>query len=532
MRVLYDLIVKSGRIVSGEGNPWYNSDIGIRNGRIVEIGNLQTEPSDTDIKASGLIVCPGFIDMHSHSDLMWLTKPRCEAKVMQGVTTEVLAQDGLSVAPVRRDHIPLLKGLLSGLLGDPDIEWDWTSFGEYLSRFEHQRISVNVAALVPHGNLRIWAMGMDKRPPSTSELSEMKSLLVRSIGEGGMGLSTGLIYAPCNYAGSGELVELCKVVSKYGGYLAVHMRNEGDELIHSIKEVIEIGEKSGASIHIDHFKVAGKSNWGKAPKILGVCEEARSRGLELTLENYPYTAGSTTLWSLLPPWALEGGFEKTMERLMDRPMRVKMKSEIREGIHRWENIAKEARWDGIKVSSLVSEENNRFIGKNMQEIADALGKDPEDALFDLLVEERGAVSMVFFHMSEEDVRAIMKHPLQMFCTDGLLTSGKPHPRVYGTYPKVLGRYVREEQIMTFEEAIRKMTSYPAQRLGLSDRGIIRIGACADLVVFDPHRIFDNATYEDPCRFPDGIEYVIVNGQVTVERGRHTGILAGKVLRKV
>jgi len=249
------------------------------------------------------------------------------------------------------------------------------------------------------------------------------------------------------------------------------------------------------------------------------------------LEQYPYTAGSTALWILLPPWTLEGGFDKTMERLKDRNMRAKIKREIKEGIPGWENPVEEAGWGEIFVSSLLSEKNKRFIGKSLQEIAETLGKGPEDTLFDLLVEEKGVVSMVIFLMSEEDVRTIMKHRLQMFCTDGLLPPGKSHPRVYGTYPKVLGKYVREEQIMTLEEAIRKMTSYPAQRLRLKDRGAIRIGAAADLVVFDSYRIMDRATYEEPNRYPEGIEYVIVNGQVTVERGKHTGVLAGEVLRR-
>jgi len=527
-----DLIVEGGRIVSGTGNPWYKGDIGVEKDRIIEIGELQDERADTVIDAKRNVVCPGFIDTHSHSDLMWLANPRCEAKVTQGITTEVLAQDGLSGAPVRREHIALVRRLVSGLLGDPDIEWDWTSLGEYLARFEKQGIAVNIASLVPHGNVRIWAMGMEKRAPSPSELSDMKQLVATSMKEGAMGLSTGLIYAPCTYADKQELVELCKVVSELDGYLAVHMRNEGDMVLESMKEVVEVGEQSGASIHIDHFKVSGRSNWGKAGKMLEFAEQARSRGLELTLEQYPYTAGSTMLWALLPPWSLEGGFEKTIERLKDPDMRARMKQEIRDGIPGWEDFVQESGWEGIFVSSLPSEKNKRFVGKNLREIAEALTKHPTDALFDLLIEEKGAVSMVLFIMSEEDVRTIMKHPLQMFCTDGLLPPGKPHPRVYGTYPRVLGKYVREERIIALEEAIRKMTSYPAERLRLRDRGIIKVGAWADLVIFNPDRIADRATYEDPSQYPEGIECVIVNGQVAVKKGEHTGIRAGKVLKRV
>ncbi len=313
-----DLTIIGGRIVNGTGNPWYRGDIGVDKGRIVEIGDLQTERADTVIDAKRHMVCPGFIDTHSHSDLMWLANPRCEAKVMQGITTEVLAQDGLSGAPVRREHVSLVRSLVSGLLGDPDIEWDWTSLGDYLAKFEKQRIAVNVASLVPHGNVRIWAMEMEKRAPSSSELNDMKQLTARSMKEGALGLSTGLIYAPCNYADKQELVELCKVVSEFDGYLAVHMRNEGDLVLESMKEVVEIGEQSGASIHIDHFKVSGKSNWGKSAKMLEFAEQARSRGLELTLEQYPYTAGSTMLWALLPPVGV-GGRIREDHRKVERP---------------------------------------------------------------------------------------------------------------------------------------------------------------------------------------------------------------------
>ncbi len=477
-----------------------------------------------------MILCPGFIDIHSHSDLTWLAHPRCEAKIMQGVTTEVLGQDGLAAAPVKKNHIPLLRRLVTGLLGDPGLEWDWVSIADYLSRFSRVRVSVNIASLVPHGNLRLWAMGMRKRKPTPRELDEMKNLLSLSMNEGACGLSTGLIYAPCSYSTRNELMELCTVVSKQGGYFAIHMRDEADQVLESMHEVIRIGEKTQVPVHINHLKAAGKSNWGKVPHILHLAEQARAKGVELTFEQYPYTAGSTALWALLPPWALEGGFEKTLARLKDPALRERMKKEVREGTAEWSSPVKEAGWDNTIISSLTSKKNRHFLGKSVSSIAASLKKTPEDVLFDLLNEERGAVSIILFIMSEENVRTIMAHPLQMFCTDGLLPPGKPHPRAYGTYPRVLGRYVRKSHDLSIEEAIRKMTSYPAQRLRLADRGIIRVGAWADLVIFDPTTIIDTATYAKPARYPQGIRYVIVNGQVTVEKSHHTGRRSGQVLR--
>lgn len=519
---MFDLVIKGGKVLDGAGNPWFKADIAVAEGRIMEVGDLGTDAKRI-VDAEGLVVAPGFIDTHSHSDLMLIAEPDARQKIMQGITTEVIGQDGLGEAPIREELVEDWRRYLSGLNGDPDIEWGWRSFGEYLDALEKARPATNVAALVGHGNLRLLAMGMENRSPTSSELEEMKETLSASLREGACGMSTGLIYPPCVYAGTGELTELCSVVAGQDGVFVVHIRNEGDRLFESIEEVTAVGRKSGVPVQISHFKASGEKNWGKVVEALGLLEKARKSGVDMTVDQYPYVAGSTFLSSLLPVWMHEGGTQRMLDRLKDAEIRRRLAEDMAEG-----ERGGDWGWSNVIITSVKTEMNKRFEGKNLEQIGEARRQDPLEALFDLVLEEENAATMVSFSMSEEDVRTVMRNSLQMVCTDGIVL-GRPHPRAYGSFPRVLGRYVREG-VLRLEEAVRKMTSMPAQRFGLLDRGIIKPRLSADITVFDPEIVIDTAKYDDPIRFPKGIEYVIVNGEVTVDRGEPIGCRNGKILR--
>jgi N-acyl-D-amino-acid deacylase len=520
---MFDLKIKGGRIVDGAGNSWYPGDVAVTNGRISVVGRVEEEAYDT-IDASGLVVSPGFIDAHSHGDLILISEPEACIKIMQGVTTEIVGQDGLGEAPLTDGTVDMWRRYLSGLNGNPDIGWEWRSLGEYLARLEAARPSVNVASLVGHGNIRLAAMGMENRKPTPAELDEMWRLLDRSLSEGGIGLSTGLIYPPCVYADAYELTELCKVVAAHKGVFVVHMRNEGDRLIDSIDEVVGVGRDSGASVHISHFKTNGRANWGKASQAVERVEGARIGGVDVTFDQYPYTAGSTFLGSLLPPWAHEGGLDNLLARLRDRETRVRLASYLN---HKGDEGSPNE-WDRILITNVRTIRNKRFEGRYLSHIASELGREPAETVLDLVLEEENSVTMATFTMDEGDVRTIMRSPLGMVCSDGIVL-GKPHPRAYGSFPRVAGRYVREG-VLRLEDAIRKMTSYTAQTHGFTDRGLLRPGLAADITIFDPDKIEDMATFENPVQYPRGIEYVIVNGVVTVEHGRYNGSRAGKILR--
>jgi N-acyl-D-amino-acid deacylase len=521
---MLDLLIKGGRIVDGSGNPWYRGDVAVKDGSIFALGDVKSE-AKAMIDASGLVVAPGFIDAHSHGDLVLISQPDAKIKIMQGITTEVVGQDGLGEAPLRDDIVDMWRRYLSGLNGDPDIKWDWRSFKEYLERLEKVGLAVNVASLVGHGNIRLLSMGMDNRQPTPSELEEMKRLLETSIQEGAIGLSTGLIYSPCVYAESAELTELCKVAASYKSVFVVHMRNEGDRLLESINEVVNVGRESGVSVHISHFKSNGRANWGKAPQALAMVEEARQKGVDVTFDQYPYTAGSTFLGSLLPSWAHEGGLDKLLTRLKDKETRKRLTSYLnKEGDEGSPN-----EWDRILLTNIQSSRNKLWEGKYIAQIAGILGKTPADTVLDLVLEEENAATMATFTMHEDDVRTIMKSPLGMVCSDGILL-GKPHPRAYGSFPRVVGHYVRDG-VLQLEDAIRKMTSYTAQTYKLTRRGLLLPGMAADITVFDPKMIEDTATFENPIQYPKGINYVVVNGVIAVENGSYTGHRAGRVLRR-
>ena len=536
----YDLIIKGGKVVDGAGNPWFYGDLAIADGKIAAVEKLPQEDAERVIDAEGLVVAPGFIDAHSHSDGGVLVYPHMESTLAQGITTVVAGQCGGSPAPIDPDMRELLEERYSKQM-PPGIEFKitWTTFDEYLNRVEEVGVGANIAHHVGHSTVRIAAMGFDARQPTEAELEEMRRLTEEAMESGAYGLSTGLIYPPGMYATTDEIVELAKVAARYGGVYDSHIRGEGATLLKAVAEAIEIGESAGLPVHISHHKAAGKSVWGMSVETLRMMEEARSRGVDVTFDQYPYRAGSTSLVTLLPPWAHDGGVEKLLERLGDAEDRERMRRDIEQGLPGWENFASALGWENIMISYVRSEESKTAEGKNLVEVKEMRGEPDEfTALYKLLLEEEGAAGMVIFAMQEEDVRRIMKHPLHMVGTDsssvastGPFAMGKPHPRHFGTYPRILGRYVREHGVLRLEEAVRKMTSFPAQRFGILDRGLLRPGMWADITIFDPETVIDHATYQDPHQLPDGIPYVIVNGVVAVDKGRCTGALAGRVLRK-
>jgi N-acyl-D-amino-acid deacylase len=521
----FNLVLKNGRVYDGTAGPWYRADVVVRDDTIVGVGSLGETNADLVIDCENTAVTPGFIDTHSHSDLMVFEDPSLSPKLLQGVTTELLGQDGIAAAPVKGERQKDWGRHLSGLLGNPDIEWNWSSFEEYLTALERIGPGPNLACLLPHGNLRLWVMGMEDRRPSRGELGGMISLLHEGFEAGAVGLSTGLIYPPCSYADEDELATLCREMTRYGGFLVVHLRSEDAELFEAVDEMVRVCEKSNAPLHISHLKAGGRAQFGKAGELLERLEAARQRGVEITFDQYPYTAGSTMLFAILPEWLQEGGPDRMIERLKDPSVRERILTEM---ASRTTSAAIDL--TDIRVSSVGSDKNKHVEGKNLLELEEAMGRPLIDAVCDLLVEEDLNVSMILFMASEEDVRTILQHPFQIACTDGLL-GGKPHPRLYGAFPRILGHYCRKLGILDLPEAIRKMTSAAASRLGLHDRGLLKPGMKADLVVFDPETIIDTSTYEDPRKHPKGIRHVFVNGKETVREGKMVGVRAGKVLRR-
>jgi len=524
--------IRDGWIVDGSGQPRYKSNLVVEDELIAAIGTgLDGKGCDRVIDAEGMIVAPGFIDTHSHSDLEVMVNPYVEAKIRQGVTTELLGQDGISMAPLPKRYISPWRKNLAGLDGDSDeLGWDCETTEAYLKALEEKGVGLNESYLVPHGNVRMEAMGLDNRKPSPEELAQMKEIVRREMNAGAFGLSTGLIYMPCAYADTTELIELCKVIAEFDGAFVVHQRSEADAILTSMEEVIEIGRKSGAKIHFSHFKICGRKNWSLIDKMLELLDMAAAEGIRTSFDQYPYVAGSTMLGAILPPWAHDGGTDKLLERLRNSELRERMIHDIDHGIPGWDNFVDFAGLDQIFVTSVKTEANQDLVGKSLEEIGRIRGRDSLDAAFDLLVAEQNAVGMVDFYGLEEHVARFLTRPEQNVCTDGLL-GGKPHPRVFGSFPRVLGKYVREERALTLEDAIRKMTQKPAQVFGFDRRGMLKAGNFADIVVFDPETIIDKGTFADPIQFPEGILYVLINGRVALNAGRYVRELAGKVLRK-
>lgn len=515
---MFDLIIRNGKVVDGTGNAWFYGDIAVQGERIVEVGRLSSQEAKREIDAAGLVVAPGFIDAHSHSDEALLINRQAESKIFQGVTTEVIGQCGSSAAP-----------RVAGSTSDLELP-EWQSMSDYLQLLDEQGVAVNVVPLFGHGNVRRLVMGMANRQATADELAKMCQLAEAAMREGAFGFSSGLIYPPSSYADTAELVAIAKTVAAHGGIYATHMRDEGDDLLGSVNEAITIGEQSGIPVHISHHKTCGEANWGKVKDTLALIDAKRAAGVDITLDQYPYIATATGLKVIIPQWAHADGVEAMRQRVLDPEVGARIRSEI---------IANEHRWDWVLVAACAKQENKRFEGKNMEEIAAMTGQSPMEAALNLLLAEDFNVGMVRFAMCEADVEQVMQHPLVMIgsdasalATSGPLSKGKPHPRSYGTFARVLGHYVRERGVLTLEAAVRKMTGLAAAKFQLWDRGLLRPGCYADITIFDEASVRDAATFVDPHRHAEGIHYVLVNGQVAIDQGRQTDVLAGKALRSI
>lgn len=527
--MVFDLIIKNGFIYDGSGSEGSQQDLGIMKGRIEAMGDLSAGDAETVIDASGMVVAPGFIDTHSHSGLEALVHPQTPHNIMQGITTCLVGQDAMGLAPVVDDYVEPWKKTMAGLEGDYKADWTWRSVSDYFDRLDSMDLGPNFAYLAPHGNIRLCVMGLENREPTSEELARMKALLQTCLDEGCFGMSTGMIYPPCSFGKTQEFIELSRVLKENDAIFVTHQRSEADTILDSMDEIISIGEESGCRIHFSHFKVAGKKNWKFFDGVLEKLDLCSEKGIRVSVDQYPYVAGSTTLSVILPPWVHEGGTEKALERLRDPEARKRMTRDIKAGIHGWDNFVDFAGLDGIFVTFVKTEQNQNVVGKSLVELGEMRGKDPLEATYDLLLEEENTAGLVDFYGLEEHVVKILKRPEQNVCTDGIL-GGKPHPRVYGTYPRVLGKYVRDEKVLDMATAIHKMTGKPASVLGISDRGLLKEGYAADVVVFNPETVLDTADYADPIRFPEGIRHVLVNGRVLVSDGEHKPQKAGKVIR--
>ena len=529
----FDVLIKNGRIIDGSGSPGYNADLAIKGQRIARIGNLANATAARTIDANLMIVAPGFIDMLGQSETYLLIDPRGMSKVMMGVTTEITGE-GESIAPINERQIKEQEDFLKRF----NLTIDWRTLDEYFKRLEKQGTGLNLGTFVGATQVREYVIGYDNRPPTDAELESMKALVAAAMRDGALGLSTSLQYIPARFAKTDEIVELAKVARQYGGIYATHQRSEANALDESLNEVFEIARRARIPAEIWHLKTAYKKNWGRMPEILNKIKDAQARGLDITADIYPYIAGSTALSACLPPWAQEGGTQQMLNRLRDPATRERLKKEISEDHKEWENIYLGSGGpSGILIGSVVNRELDAMQGKRLLEIAEEQKKDPMDALFDFILADHAQTGAIYFMMSEEDMRAAMKAPFVSFCTDsgsratdGPLAGSKSHPRGWGSYPRILGRYVRDEQLLSLESAIHKMSGRPAARVGLKERGLLKAGMFADITVFDPKSVIDRATFEQPNQYPVGIEYVLVNGQISVDKGQRTSAQAGQVLR--
>ncbi|MFW9969099.1 MAG: amidohydrolase family protein [Candidatus Odinarchaeota archaeon] len=536
----FDLIIRNGTIIDGTGNAGYKGDIGLKDGKIKKIRSMITEDASKEINAIGMVICPGFIDMHSHTDFILPIFNTVESFVRQGITTNVIGMCGNSFAPIHPERVEEFRKFYARTIPlYKDYVFTWNTFGEYLEKLEKDKCVINIVPVVGFENIRIaGGPAYDNRPPSSEEYERMKEYIIEAMEAGAFGMSTGLIYAPQVFAKTEEIIELAKAVAQYNGLYFSHIRGEGEYIIDAVNEVIEIVEKSKCrGGHIAHHKISGKPYWGKSKDTLKIIEEANKRGISITYDQYPYNRGFTSLTAILPPWIHEGGPDALLESIKQTPIQERIKEDTKNGIGGWENFIGKNGFENIFISSVVSEKWKDVEGKSLTEISQLKELNNEwDTMFSIIIDDEGGSTITVKTMSEEDIRRIMKGKYHMIGTDGLgipnrPSLGKYHPRFYGTYPRILGRYVREENLLTLEDAIRRMTSFPALRLGIPDRGLIKENFSADIVIFNPETILDKATFEDPHQFPEGMPYIIVNGIIVVDNNKQKRKFPGKVLRR-
>jgi N-acyl-D-amino-acid deacylase len=521
---MFDLVIVGAEIVDGSGRSPRPGGIALQGDRIALVGEVSEAQGRRVIRAKGLVACPGFVDVHSHSDYFLLMNPKAESAVRQGVTTEIGGNCGYAAAPIWGEWWEERARTYQELY---DLDTRWEGVKEYFIRLAAQGISINFGLLLGHNTIRGSAMGGAARPPTPEEFGAMVAAVRQGMQEGALGLSTGLAYAPACFALPEELVALARVTREEGGVLTCHMRSEGHGLLEAIQEILSVAKAAQIPLQISHLKTSGERNWGKLTEAFRLIEEARSHGQDVTADRYPYTASNTQLQAVLPNWALEGSREEQVKRLKDLQIRERLKAELQD-----------RRWGLIMIAEVTRQENKRYEGMRVKQAADLAGKEPVEFVQDLLYEEEARVDAIFFTMSEDNLRQILIKPYVMIGSDsgtrahvGLLSRGRPHPRTFGTFPKVLGLYVREEHLLDLPTAVRKMTCEPCRRFGLKDRGLIAPGYYADLVLVNVDEVRDRATFEEPIQYPEGIRYVIVNGVVTVEEGEHTGARAGRVIRR-
>jgi len=529
----FDLVITNGHIIDGTGSPWYSGDLGIRDGKIAAIGNLSQAARKRTLDAKGMVVAPGFIDMLGQSEDTILVDPRLPSKIYQGITTEITGEGG-SIAPLNDAIITADKTKYDHLKITPD----WRSFRQYFARLEKQGMGINLASYVGATQVRRVILGDADVQPTAAQLEQMKSLVRDAMRDGTVGVSTSLEYAPAPYARTEEIIALAAEASKFGGVYATHMRSEGDAIMTALDETLRIGKEAQIPVEIWHLKVAGKTNWGRMPEVVAKLDGARAQGMDVTADTYAYPAWSNDFSAFIPPWAHDGGDAKLIERLKDPATRARIRKDMLTPSNDWDNEWHEI--PGPEAVIVCAVQNPKLLplqGKTLADVAKLWNKDPMDALFDLLIEDDAFTSVAVFGMSEPDVALALQQPWISVDNDssgtspeGILGQEHPHPRAYGTFPRILRKYVREENKLTLEDAIRKFSALPAQRMRLVDRGVLKAGMWADVVVFDPMTVKDVATFAEPNRLSQGMEYVLVNGAAVIDQGKMTGALPGKVLR--
>jgi len=521
---MLDVRIGNARIIDGAGNPWFRGDVGVRGGRIVAVGDLRRSPTAHEVDAGDRYLAPGFIDAHTHSDFSLPTFPRAESRISQGVTTEVGGNCGFAPFPVERERLDLLRDSSSFIAAN--LSWEWRSADDFFRHLDSKPLSLNFVPLIAHGAVRIAVMGFDRRRPTAPEMERMRELVAGAMEAGAAGISSGLAYAPGAFSDSEELIELCRVVARHGGVYTTHMRNQEAGLLDSVDESLRVGREAGVPVQISHHKAMGEAYWGRVRDSLARIDDARADGQDVTLDVYPYTAVSTTVTRFLPEWTLEGGVGALLVRLRTPSLRAKI---LREA-----SADQSIRWENVLVAAVRKSQHAPYEGMTFEKLGTAFGAPPLEAAVSLILADGAPFPIVRFVMAEEDVQYVLRHPAVMIGSDGYAMSpalgSKPHPRSYGTFTRILGRYVREERILSLEEAVRKMTSFPASRFGLADRGLIRPGQVADLVLFDAGTVRDTATFENPHQYAEGIAWVMVGGRLVWDAGRDTGALAGRVLR--